>query len=365
MVARHGRLVEEIVAHEDFVLIVDEAHRVKNPEAKRTRSIARIAQAGRGALLLTGTPLRNHEGEAAALLWLIDPDAAAALNPRRGYTLEDVRDGLAALMIRRTKEDVLPHLPPKTRQRIDIGELAPAAIRAYREKLDDALAAHGTALQLGKSFAQAREAALGHLESARKRLGLAKVEGGVVADLVVDVVENDGCCVVFTAHREVTDRLVEQLKRAGLRAAAVDGRTPQRVRAHTVKDFQEGRLDVFVGSINAAGESVTLSRGSAAVFVELDWVPAALLQAEDRIHREGQRRHCEIFHLVARMLGYNLDDEMIATVGSKLARIGAVLGESTENIISSAAQTKVGGVNYPDRPASTMLAGEGGEGLGV
>jgi len=341
MVEQHGRLTKEIAALEDFVLIVDEAHRVKNGEAKRSQSIARITETGCRVLLLTGTPLRNHEGEAASLLALIDPDTAAVLKPNRGYTTQDVRDCLAALMIRRTKAEVLPHLPPKTRQRIDLDVEESSAYETYQEKIAEARSAHQTALESGESEEAARKAALGPLESARKWLGLAKVDRGAVADFVTDVVENEGCCVVITAHHEVSERLVEQLKQAGLTAALVDGRTRQNARAQTVQQFQEGRLDVFVGSIHAAGESITLSRANSVVFVELDWVPAAMLQAEDRIHREGQSRHCEIFHLVARTPGENLDESMIAVVGAKLARIGAVLNESTENIIASEKQTKL------------------------
>jgi len=67
----------------------------------------------------------------------------------------------------------------------------------------------------------------------------------------------------------------------------------------------------------------------------MDWVPAALLQAEDRIHRVGQRSNCQIIHLVAQLPGFNLDEEMIVVLGSKLERIGTVLSEGTDNIVQS------------------------------
>jgi len=87
--------------------------------------------------------------------------------------------------------------------------------------------------------------------------------------------------------------------------------------------------------------------------VELDWVPAALLQAEDRIHRVGQRSNCQVIQLVARTPeGDNLDEMMVDLIGSKVARIGAVLDEDTTNIISGSIQA-----NVHDR----LLAGFGHE----
>ncbi len=70
------------------------------------------------------------------------------------------------------------------------------------------------------------------------------------------------------------------------------------------------------------------------IFVELDWVPAALLQAEDRIHRVGQRANCQIIHLTARTNGgINLDDMMIATLARKMETISAVLDEDRGELV--------------------------------
>lgn len=320
-----------------LLVILDEAHRVKNQTAKRTKTIQRITAAGEARLLmLTGTPLRNNEHEAAVLLGLLEAEASIRLSKEKGYTVQDVRDYLGHFMIRRTKSEVLPELPEKTRQRIDIGELDPEMMETYRDRLDWAEKSYRDALKKGGSEAEARQAMQGGIEQARTALGLAKVRGGEVADLVADVVENKGCCVVFCAHHQVSDTLMAQLEKLELRAAVVDGRTGQKERVAIVQDFQEGLLDVFIGGVNAAGEAITLTRADTVIFVELDWVPAAMLQAEDRIHRVGQRSNCQVIHLVGKMPGSdsdNLDAMMIDLIGSKIARIGAVLDEDTANII--------------------------------
>lgn len=339
-----GELLEQVLAAGPVLAILDEAHRVKNKDTKRTKAIQRIAagETETQVLMLTGTPLRNNEHEAAVLLSLLDQGAASALSKKKGYTIDDVKDYLGYFMIRRTKSEVLPELPEKTRQRMDVGDLDPEQMDAYRAALDWANESYHLALESGASEAQARQSMQGGVEQARTALGIAKVRGGAVADLVLEVVENKGCCVVFCSHRQASDDLKAQLSAKKLRVAVVDGRTSQEDRATIVNDFQEGRLDVFIGGINAAGEAITLTRADTVIFVELDWVPAALLQAEDRIHRVGQRGNCQVIQLIARMPGENNLDEMMADIlCSKVARIGSVLDEDTANIIAGSIQSEL------------------------
>lgn len=335
-------LLEQILSVDSLLTILDEAHRVKNKDAKRTKAIGRIAACKNQMLMLTGTPLRNNEHEAAVLLGMLDAEASTALSKDKGYTINDVKDYLCHLMIRWTKADVLPELPEKTRQRIDLCDLDPDQMLIYSNALVYARESYELALQNGASELKARQNMQGGIEQARTALGVAKVRGGEVLDLVLNVVESKGCCVVFCAHHQVSDELLAQLMKQKIRAAVVDGRTPQKSRAQIVKDFESGRLDVFIGGINAAGEAITLTRADTVIFVELDWVPAALLQAEDRIHRVGQRRNCQIIQLVARMneVDNNLDEMMVDLIGSKMARIGNVLDEDTDNIISGSSNIK-------------------------
>lgn len=337
-----GELLEQFLSAGKILTIMDEAHRAKNKTAKRTKAIQRIAANETQLLMLTGTPLRNNEHEAAALLGLLDAEASIALTKERGYTIQDVKDYLSYFMIRRTKEEVLPELPEKTRQRVDISDLDHEQMQTYRSALDSARDSYTRAILEGLSEKEARQKMQGGIEQARTALGIAKVRGGEVVDLVVEIVENKECCVVFCAHQQASDDLKTQLVNEKLRVAVVDGRTSQKTRTEVVTDFQEGRLDVFIGGINACGEAITLTRADTVIFVELDWVPAALLQAEDRIHRVGQRSNCQVIQLIARISnGANLDEMMIDLIGSKLARIGDVLGEDGSNIISGSIQANV------------------------
>lgn len=339
------QLLEQFLSIKNLLTIVDEAHRAKNKASKRTKVIQRISNHTKQILMLTGTPLRNNEHEAAVILGLLDEGASTALNKEMGYTTQDVKDYLSHFMIRRTKADVLPELPEKTRQRIDISDLDPSQMEIYHTALEDARMQYEFAIKSGRSDAQARQQMQGGIEIARTALGVAKIASGVVTELIIEVVENSfsACCVVFCAHHKASDALREQLKKGNLRAAIVDGRTQPKERAQVVDKFQKGELDVFIGGINSAGEAITLTRADTVIFVELDWVPAALVQAEDRIHRVGQRSNCQIIQLIAKMEDdeENLDEMMVDLINDKSARIGNVLDESTDNLIQGSIQSKI------------------------
>lgn len=340
---RDAGVLAQLLAMDQTMVVADEAHRAKNQEAKRTKALKQIAQRVPQLLLLTGTPLRNNEHEAAVLLSLLDEGAAKALSKDRGYTIDDVKDCLSHLMIRRTKAEVLPELPEKTRQRLDLDDLDHGQLTAYKEALLNARNAYETALLRGASESEARQQMQGGIEQARTALGLAKVAGNAVLDTILQTVECKKCCVVFTAHHKVSDLLKEQLTRQKLNTAVIDGRMPPEQRAAVVDQFQNGGLDVIIGGINAAGEAITLTRADTAIFVELDWVPAALLQAEDRIHRVGQKSSCQIIQLIAKTPHdvFNLDDMMVELLGSKRVVIGNVLDEDTTNIVASGTKSKL------------------------
>lgn len=340
---REDGVLAQLLAMDNTTVVADEAHRAKNQEAKRTRALKQIAQRAPQLLLLTGTPLRNDEHEAAVLLSLLDAGASEALSKERGYTIDDVKHCLSQLMIRRTKAEVLPELPEKTRQRLDLDDLDKVQLMVYQEAILNARDAYPTALLKGASEAEARQRMLGCIEQARTALGLAKVMGHAVLETILQTVESKKCCVVFTSHHKVSDLLQERLTHQKLRAAVVDGRVPPERRAAIVDQFQNGEIDVVIGGINAAGEAITLTRADTAIFVELDWVPAALLQAEDRIHRVGQNSNCQIIQLIARLPAdvFNLDDMMVDLLGSKHAAIGNVLEEDTTHVVAPGTKSKL------------------------
>jgi hypothetical protein len=295
-----------------------------------------IADPSRGAVLLSGTPLRNHSGEGAELVEAIFPGLVAShtrrrANGRRSMIAQGKSEASAELlekvMIRRLKSKVLD-LPPKIRQSVDI-EPTGEYFDAYHETLGLARSRIREAIDLGKTLSEARKTALGLLAAAKRFLGLAKIADGEIADLIDAIVDEKKACLVFVAHHSVCDELAEQLRQKGRSVVVVDGRTSQKDRAEAERRFQMKEVEVFLGGVNAAGEAITLTRAETCVFVELDWVPAAMLQAEDRGHRAGQEASgYHIITCVARTPGMIcLDEEIASVLEAKLKDINATLGE--------------------------------------
>ncbi|MDR7399667.1 MAG: DEAD/DEAH box helicase [Armatimonadota bacterium] len=342
-VVHYERLVRDGAPRPSYdLLVVDEAHFVKNRSAKRSQAVRDIN--ARRRLYLTGTPLLNRPAELFPLLQDLDPArwtsfwafAKRYCNPqqvwagrRRGYVwsfdgasnLEELQHVLrASVMVRRRKADVLRELPPKVRTVVELDVDASAevaALHAYEEDL--------VALKVEAELAKARgedewkeavsrlrdrvRVAFSEISEERHRTALRKVP--LVVQYVQNLLEQEDCVVVWAHHHDVVDALARELPGA----VVVDGRTPTEARDRAVADFQEGRARVFIGGIRAAGVGITLTRANHAVFAELDWTPAVVWQAEDRCHRVGQDNTVWVHYLVARD---SLDARIAHVMASKV-----------------------------------------------
>jgi SNF2 family DNA or RNA helicase len=313
-------------------VVADEAHLAKNPMAKRTVALMDLAFQARSVLLLTGTPVRNRPRELWPLLHMVDPDTWRSFLPygERFCGARDVRlrdrvvrtyDGctrgkleeLNALtrpyMLRRRKDQVLTQLPPKTVQRLPLA--VPASLtRAYRLAMDQLRA---------EMVSGVSPTALGLLASLRQECGLEKVDAAV--DWLTHLHESKEQCVVFVYHREVRARLEAGLSKAGILHAAIVGDTPARTRQEVTDAFQNGDLDVVIGS-EACKEGVTLTRARHVLFLEYWWTPGDLAQAEDRVHRYSQERPVQVTYLhLGGGSARSLDDHVVGLLTEKSAVI--------------------------------------------
>ena len=100
--------------------------------------------------------------------------------------------------------------------------------------------------------------------------------------------------VVFCWHRNYASFLARELK-----ASVVTGATPMGSRAEIVRQFQAGKIPVLVANIAAAGVGIDLHTASTAIFAENALPGHLCTQAEDRLHRLGQRSVTTIYRLSA------------------------------------------------------------------
>lgn len=372
VIANYDRLKGDLLGHLASrawaLLVVDEAHALKTPTAKRTmavlgaedrRDVATPALVDRAerVLLLTGTPMLNRPYELYGLLRALDGStwpsrfrfaqrycAAKQVSIGRGklawdYSGASNLDELgtrmrATVMVRRRKADVLTELPPKRRQLIVLPapDKASQALRAEREawalektgvdaglpeRWDDATYAQRVDMMSGTLAA-----ALGAVAKQRQAVALRKVPA--VVDHTLIALEEVDRVIVWTHHHEVTDALAAGLCDAGVeRVLVADGRSHPEERQDLVATFQERKTvrTVAVLGIHAMGVGLTLTRGSYVIFAELDWVPALITQAEDRCHRIGQSEPVLVQHLV-------MDGSVDAVLARMLLRKQAIADQA-------------------------------------
>lgn len=346
------------------LLIIDEAHFVKSRKARRTKAIfggaVRYREKGqkktartvlkpikaRKRLFLTGTPILNRPIDLWPIVKALDPTGLGrsltmyalrycdAQRDRWGMKFTGAKnlDELHTLltqkfMIRRLKKDVLTDLPPKRRQIIELpiptdkaSRLVATEIKIYEsheeyiQKLLSRIRTAkkkgdvGTLAELRRALQQARAVQFSEISRVRHQVGLAKVP--MVTEHLRLCLEA-GPAVCFAHHRDVIEEYRRQFKND---CVILTGDTKPIDRQRAVDRFQDGKARLFVGNYLAAGTGITLTRSSYVAFAELDWVPAVLTQAEDRVHRIGQLESVLVQHLV---LEGSLDAQISRTLVKK------------------------------------------------
>lgn len=321
------------------LVICDEAHYLKNPDTQRTKAILGHESYGKVTktpidcgmwIYLTGTPILNrpielwpivHNADVEGLgasYWIFAKRFCKAWEAPWGWDfsgadhLEELQDRLrATIMIRRLKKDVLKDLPPKRRQVVAIpGGSAKAAIQAEKDfyegnqKVIEEAKEKAEAAQKAGDEASYKEAvkelqggyASIFQEMARLRHQTAMAKIPYAIEYMKDILEQEDKIVVFAHHREVVEKTYDAFR--GI-AVMMHGGTPMVERQAAVDKFQEDpKCRVIIGSIGTMGVGWTLTAASYCLFTELDWVPANITQAEDRLHRIGQLESVLIQHLV-------------------------------------------------------------------
>jgi SWI/SNF-related matrix-associated actin-dependent regulator 1 of chromatin subfamily A len=327
------------------VIIFDEMHSLKSPEARRTQACLDPTRGlwTRASRVwgLSGTPAPNHWGELYPWLRALHPESVEGMDQeafiRRYLFARDTpyglrvtgigdREGLKAILdpvlLRRKREEVLPELPPLM---VDMLPLAPT------EALPEVIRELETHPEVGsvKAILQALgpdadpEDIIASAEmeaSAIRRLyGLAKVP--LIARQVEDELESESKIVIMGWHREVLTQLAQKL--AKFNPVVVMGGTTPAGRVEAVDRFQnDPNVRLFIGNIASAGTSITLTAANRLIFAEASWVPGDNDQAMLRILRIGQDRPCRVSYA---SLAGSLDDVIMAVMQRKAELLAAVV----------------------------------------
>ena len=278
-------LLTELKSCKWDLLIADESHYLKNIASKRGKTV--LGKKGLYSLaeyvwLMTGTPVLNKPMELYAPLRALVPlmlgkykgymefayRYCGAFQDTFGFNVEgasnlgELASLLAPVMLRRTKEEVLPELPEAIYEKI---YLDPS--EKLMETTNEEIVSPKTA-------------------SIKRALGLLKVEPAIAH--IESVLKTKDKVVVFTWHKIVAEKLKKHFEnRAVLYTGEQTSKLKEAAKASFIKDKN---VQVFIGQLEASGVGVDglQSVCDTAIFVELTGVPGKIKQAVDRLRRIGQ-----------------------------------------------------------------------------
>ncbi|MGE5181643.1 MAG: DEAD/DEAH box helicase [Acidobacteriota bacterium] len=332
---------DELAKHELHLLVLDEAHAIKNSAAQAAAAVRSLV--ARHRVCLSGTPIENHLGELWSLLDFLNPGmlgTAEEFRLRFRTPIEDqgdaqrlavLREQVRPYVLRRTKDAVAKELPPKT-ELVRAVELTGAQRELYESIR---IAAHadvrqhirqrglrGATIAILDALLKLRQVCcdprLASFEAARG------VETSAKLDLLVEMVQTQLAegrrILVFSAFARMLGLISEALLARGIGHVTLTGQTADRQKP--IDAFQAGRADVFLISLKAGGTGLNLTRADTVIHYDPWWNPAAQSQATDRAYRIGQTRPVFAYNLIA---AGSVEDRMLALQRHKRRLADAIL----------------------------------------
>jgi len=314
------------------LIILDEAQRIKNWEAKTSNVVKSLRSTY--ALTLTGTPLENRIDELYSIIEFIDDrrlgPAFRFFNRHRlvdekgkvlGYkNLAELRERLKPVLLRRTRASILSQLPPRTNEVVRIepteeqSEICSAQMRIVSSIVRKNYINEMDLMRLRKALLTARMSAdstfLVHKcepSFSSKIERLRELLGSLAA-------EEDRKIIIFSEWTTMLNLIEPLLGEAGLEFVRLDGSIPQKKRRHLMSEFNENPdCRVFL-STNAGSTGLNLQAANTVINIDLPWNPAVLEQRIGRAHRMGQKRPVQVYILVTEG---TIEESMLATLSAK------------------------------------------------
>jgi SNF2 family DNA or RNA helicase len=277
------------------MLVVDEAHYVKNPDTLRSTAVRAWTDRVDRVLFLTGTPMENRVEEFRNLVGYLQPDLVGSVGEIDAVAgSESFRRAVGPAYLRRNQEDVLSELPELVH--VDEWEdFGPEDAAAYRDAVE------------ARNFMAMRRAAYssGDPRSSAKLRRLVEITD--------EAADNGRKVVVFSYFRDVLDLVCRTL---GDRAAGpLTGAVPPRDRQDLVDAFSAAKgHTVLVSQIQAGGVGLNMQAASVVILCEPQVKPTLETQAIARAHRMGQIRRVQVHRLLA---ADSVDQRMLEILEAK------------------------------------------------
>lgn len=329
------------------VLILDEAQNIKNPLSKAAQA-ARDLQA-RQRLCLSGTPLENHLGELWSQFHFLMPGwLGDSKSFNRDYRTPIEKHGNAERMqhltarikpflLRRKKDQVATELPPKTEiiHWVDLSDGQRDVYETVRVAMDkkvrDEIARSGVArsqIIILDALLKLRQVCcdLRLLNMPLTAKALRSGSGKLVSliEMLEELLGEGRRILLFSQFTSMLALIEEELQQRDIAYSLLTGETKDR--RTPVKNFQGGKVPLFLISLKAGGTGLNLTAADTVIHFDPWWNPAVENQATDRAYRIGQNNPVFVYKLIARG---TVEEKIQALQQEKAALAGAVLEGGT------------------------------------
>ena len=319
------------------MLVIDEAHYIKNPEAKRTKYIHTLEDESERILMMTGTPLENKVDEMCELIGFVRPDLVKEIRSNAGMRhVPEFREILAPVYLRRQRDMVLDELPPLTIEE-EWCAMTPSDRAAYMAEVQG-----GNFMGMRRvSFLQEDMETSSKAIRLKELCDLAMEEGRkvIVYSFFRDTIRKvirllggtaDGTVAGGTAAGSATGLAAGLAagsaaglaagSAAGLAAGSaaggtvvgsITGSTPVEERQDLIDRFTETPGGaVLVSQVQAGGTGLNIQAAGIVIFCEPQIKPSLEWQALSRVYRMGQVQNVLVYHLLCE----NTVDEAVRAI---------------------------------------------------
>jgi len=337
---------------------IDESTTIKNPTAKRTKNILKLADLAKYRRILTGSPVTKSPLDLFSQCEFLDPyhlGHASYYSFRARYAnmvkrnfggrqvqlvvsyrrLDELADILDKFSYRVLKEDCLD-LPEKVFTK-RLVELTPEQDKAYKQMKQMALAMldNGevmTTVNVMTQLMRLHQITCGHFKADDGTTTALK--NNRIDALMQLLEETEGKVIIWANYREDIKNIVESLKKAYGEASTVEyhGGVDATLRQDNIAQFQEKNSPTryFVGNAQTGGYGITLTSANTVVYYSNSYDLEKRLQSEDRAHRIGQTGSVTYVDLIAEN---TVDDKIVKSLRSKINIANEIMGEDIKDWI--------------------------------
>jgi SNF2 family DNA or RNA helicase len=313
------------------IVIMDEVHKLRNPNTKMVRgSMDKLTREYHSGvwdfvrnhpdskyLCLSGSPIMNYPNDLYVPLSIVRPqDYPMDIKRWKDFMytyclwsqgkfgsyiygtqrMNELRAKTAPYTIRRTKKEVLPFLPEKYYRRVML-DMPPEQRKLYDQMESELRILLDTGETLSSPSVLSTLTRLRQMNLDPKIVGV--TSPSAKTEFLMDLVESTDNKIVIFSCFEAYIYLLSQIFLKDVPHVCVTGKIPSDKRSVEVKKFQEDpNIKLFLGTIQTAGEGLTLTAANIIVFTDRWWNTPSNTQAEDRCHRIGQTSGVEVIILV-------------------------------------------------------------------